>query len=155
MSDTVLVRRGEPRDAERVTDFNRAMAEETEGTVLDAEIARRGVDLLLAYPDRGFYVVAEEGGEVRASLMVTTEWSDWRAGTFWWIQSVYVAPEHRRTGLFRALYAWVRERAAADPDVRGLRLYVVRDNETAHQTYEAVGMHETPYRLYEELLDRR
>jgi ribosomal protein S18 acetylase RimI-like enzyme len=84
-----------------------------------------------------------------ASLLVTTEWSDWRNGVFWWIQSVYVQPEARRQGVFRALYAEVERRARVAGDVCGLRLYVAQDNAAARATYNALGMHETPYRMYE------
>ena len=146
----IRIRRGEVRDAACLAGFNRAMAEETEGKALDPDVALRGVELLLAHPDRGFYLLGESHGEVLASLMVTTEWSDWRAGTFWWIQSVYVRPAQRRRGLFRALYAHVRALAVGAGDVCGLRLYVERENAGAHRTYEAVGMQETTYRLYEE-----
>ena len=145
----VRIRRGEGRDAATLAGFNRAAAEETEGLLLEPATARRGVELLLAHPDRGFYLVAEADGEIRAALMVTTEWSDWRAGTFWWIQSVYVRPAHRRRGLFRALYRHVRELALGAGDVCGLRLYVERDNAGAQRTYERVGMRETGYRLWE------
>ena len=151
--DGIRIRRGGAEDAACLAGFNRAMAQETEGKVLDPDTALRGVELLLAHPDRGFYLLAEADGEVRASLMVTTEWSDWRAGTFWWIQSVYVRPAYRRRGLFRALYRHVRHLALEAGDVCGLRLYVERDNAGAHRTYEAVGMEETAYRLWEEGFD--
>jgi ribosomal protein S18 acetylase RimI-like enzyme len=145
----VRIRRGAAGDGATLAGFNRAAAEETEGLLLDPATAVRGVELLLAHPDRGFYLVAEADGEIRAALMVTTEWSDWRAGTFWWIQSVYVRPAHRRRGLFRALYRHVRDRAREAGDVCGLRLYVERDNAGAQRTYESVGMRETGYRLWE------
>ena len=86
--------------------------------------------------------------------MVTTEWSDWRNGMFWWIQSVYVVPQYRRLGLYRQLYDRVRALAAAESDVCGFRLYVEKDNDRAQATYRALGMHETDYRLFEELTPR-
>ena len=96
------------------------------------------------------YLVAEQGDEIVGSLMVTTEWSDWRNGFFWWVQSVYVRPEFRRQGVYRALYTEVRIHAKAQPDVCGIRLYVENENEGAQKTYEALGMKKTGYRLYEE-----
>ena len=101
----------------------------------------------------GFYSVAEIDGRVVGCLMITHEWTDWRDGNLWWIQSVYVHPEARRRGVFRALFDGVRSRAEADRDVRGIRLYVERDNDRARRTYESFGMTEKPYRIYELLVD--
>jgi ribosomal protein S18 acetylase RimI-like enzyme len=98
----------------------------------------------------GFYLVAEAAdGQVAGSLMVTTEWSDWRNGRFWWIQSVYIQPDWRRRGVFRALYRHLTEIAEDEPDVCGFRLYVERENAAAQATYRALGMHEGVYRVYE------
>ena len=141
-----------PGDAETLAGFNRAMALETESRVLDAERLLPGVEAVLCDPRHGFFVVADTGREVAGALLVTYEWSDWRNGRFWWIQSVYVRPAHRRRGVYRRLHEFVRERARAEGNVVGLRLYVERDNVNAHRTYEALGMDETPYRMYEELL---
>lgn len=150
MSDSVTVRPARPDDAETLVAFNRAMAEESEDKGLDTAVLRRGVDYLLTHPQDGFYLMAERGGEVAGTLMVTYEWSDWRAGRFWWIQSVYVLPAHRRGGVYRAMHAHVREQAMADAEACGLRLYVERDNSGAMATYRSLGMDETHYRLYEE-----
>ena len=141
-----------PGDAETLAGFNRAMALETESRVLDAKRLLPGVEAVLHDPSHGFFVVAESGGEIAGALLITYEWSDWRDGRFWWIQSVYVRPAHRRRGVYRRLHEFVRERARAEGNVVGLRLYVERDNLNAHRTYEALGMGETPYRMYEELL---
>jgi GNAT superfamily N-acetyltransferase len=88
-------------------------------------------------------------GSAVGTLMFTREWSDWRNGDWWWIQSVYVAPEHRRQGVYRALYRHVEQLARATPDVIGLRLYVERDNQRAQQTYTALGMVDAGYRIFE------
>ena len=146
------VRRATPRDTDVLVAHNCAMAHETEGKELDAAVVLRGVQGLLARPDHGFYLVAENDGVVVGSLMVTPEWSDWRDGFFWWVQSVYVAPEQRRTGVYRSLYEEVRTAAREATDVLGLRLYVERANRPARAVYAHMGMDETSYRLYEELL---
>ena len=143
------IRRAVSRDAPVLVAFNRAMALETEGKVLLAHVVRAGVRGLLRWPDSGFYLVAEVGGEVIAALMVTREWSDWRNGDFWWIQSVYVAPSARRAGVFRALYAHIEKLARATPGVCGIRLYVEADNVRAQRTYEHCGMHNAGYRVME------
>ncbi|HQR45198.1 MAG TPA: GNAT family N-acetyltransferase [Thermoanaerobaculia bacterium] len=138
-------------DAETIASFNEAMAVETEGKALDPATIRAGVGTLLSRPDLGLYLVAEEDGRVVGQLMITFEWSDWRNGVVWWIQSVYVRPECRGRGAYRALHAHVRSRALSDGGVRGLRLYVERENAAAQATYRRLGMRETSYRLFEEI----
>ena len=140
-------------DAAVLAGFNRAMAFETESKELDPEKLLPGVEAVLREPRHGFYVVADDGHEIAGALLVTYEWSDWRNGRIWWIQSVYVRPAHRRRGVYRALHEFVREQARAAGGVVGVRLYVERDNSNARSTYAALGMHETPYRIYEETLD--
>ena len=128
------------------------MALETEHKILMPEVIGAGVRRLIENPAMGFYIVAEnEKGEVVAGLLITTEWSDWRNGIFWWIQSVYVVSEWRRQGVYRRLYEHVRELAEADPAVCGFRLYVEKDNANAQQTYASLGMSPTDYLIYEEL----
>jgi ribosomal protein S18 acetylase RimI-like enzyme len=138
-------------DAPHLARFNIAMCLETEHKHLLPDVVDAGVRRLLAEPALGFYLVAESGGEVVASAMVTTEWSDWRNGRFWWIQSVYVLPAHRRRGAFRALYERIQALAAEEGDVCGWRLYVEKDNANAAATYRSLGMEETDYRVMEEL----
>ncbi|NNE62815.1 MAG: GNAT family N-acetyltransferase [Gammaproteobacteria bacterium] len=138
-------------DAAALSQFNQNMALETEGIELIPEIIDAGVKTMIENPQMGFYLVAEENGVIAAALMTTTEWSDWRNGLFWWIQSVYVLPEFRRQGLYRQLYEEVKRLAENDIGVCGFRLYVEHENEAAQKTYQALGMHETHYKLYEEL----
>ena len=127
------------------------MAQETEGVALIPDVIRQGVRALVEDPARGFYLVAESGGQVVGSLMITTEWSDWRNGLFWWIQSVYVLPNFRRQGIYRKLYEHVKELADMESHVCGFRLYVENENITAQEVYNSLGMGEAPYRIYEEL----
>jgi ribosomal protein S18 acetylase RimI-like enzyme len=150
MTELITARPARREEAALLVSFNRAMAEESEDKGLDTETLQRGVEYLLQHPADGFYLVAERNGEVAGSLMVTYEWSDWRAGRFWWIQSVYVMPEHRRHGVYRVLHDRVRRMAKADTEACGMRLYVEQDNAGAMATYRALGMHETHYRMYEE-----
>jgi len=145
-----MIRAGTLADVETIADFNEAMAVETEDKSLDGETLRAGVRSMMEAPDRGFYLVAEREGRVVGSLMITTEWSDWRNGAFWWVQSVYVRPDARRQGIYSELYAEVKRRAASADDVCGIRLYVEKDNAPARATYETLGMTETAYRMYEE-----
>lgn len=145
----LLIRPGEVRDVEVLTAFNLALAWETERRVLEVSTVQAGVRGLLANPQSGFYLVAEVASLVVASLMVTFEWSDWRNKAFWWIQSVYVEPAHRRCGVFTRLFQEVRARAASSGEVCGLRLYVEQQNRAAQATYRSLGMAETHYDMYE------
>ncbi|HSG90779.1 MAG TPA: GNAT family N-acetyltransferase [Pseudomonadales bacterium] len=144
------VRDATPADVDALVAFNRAMALETEDKVLDDARLHAGVARLLGDASLGRYFVVDGGdGQPAGALAITYEWSDWRCGTWFWIQSVYVRPEARRSGVFQALYAHVEAAARAQPDCCGLRLYVEQDNSRAMATYTALGMEETHYRLYE------
>jgi ribosomal protein S18 acetylase RimI-like enzyme len=85
-------------------------------------------------------------------MQTTYEWSDWRNGWFWWVQSVYVRSDYRGRGAFRTLYDHVRRAARDAGDVIGIRLYVERDNRSAQETYRRLGMKEMPFHLMQELL---
>ena len=143
------VRAARPEDLESLVDFNCRLARETEDHELDPATVRRGLSRLFDNPAAGFYTVAEQEGRVVGCLMITFEWSDWRDGWLWWIQSVYVEAAARRGGVFRRLFEHVREQAETDGDVRGLRLYVERGNERAQATYASMGLEEAPYKMYE------
>jgi GNAT superfamily N-acetyltransferase len=139
------IRRATPADAAVIAEFNRRLAEETEDKILDPTLLAQGVAAALADPRKAIYWVAEEGTTVLGQISITTEWSDWRNGWLWWIQSVYVRPEARRQGVFRALYKHVYQTAHQDPEVIGLRLYVEGENHAAQQTYVRMGMEWTSY----------
>jgi L-amino acid N-acyltransferase YncA len=137
-------------DLASLQQFNQLMAWETEQLRLDENTLSAGVAALINDPNKGFYLVAEQDKQVLASLMVTTEWSDWRNATFWWIQSVYVVNKHRRKGLYASLYKKVKSLAAEQGNVCGFRLYVEHDNQIAQQTYKQLGMHQSHYLMFEE-----
>ena len=149
MTPPLSIRRATLDDAPLLSAGNVTMAHETEGLTLDPSRALRGVRAVFEDPSRGFYLLAERGGAVVGQLMVTYEWSDWRDGVFWWIQSVYVTPEARRAGVYRALYASLLEQARSDDGVCGVRLYVHHDNDIATRTYRALGMDAAAYQLFE------
>jgi len=147
----MIIRKAVPKDAVELAAFNISMARETENIELVPELITAGVKELIYNPRMGFYVVIELDNRIQAALMISTEWSDWRNGTFWWIQSVYVQPDYRRQGLYSVLYEHVKELAEQESSVCGLRLYVERGNNVAQQTYQALGMVQTEYQIYEEL----
>jgi ribosomal protein S18 acetylase RimI-like enzyme len=145
------IREALPDDAAIIAAYNSAMAHETEGKELDPARVGPGVAALLRDQSMGRYWVAEDHRELIAQMMVTYEWSDWRNGNIWWIQSVYVRPDRRRQGVFSSLYRHVKSLAEAAPGVIGLRLYVDADNLRAQRTYRALGMAKSDYLVMEEL----
>lgn len=144
------VRPAQPADIAFLADCNMAMARETEDKSLDRNVLEHGIAAVFTQPSRGFYLIAERDSIAVGSLLVTYEWSDWRNGNWWWIQSVYVVPDARRAGVFRALHVEVAQQAHATPDVIGLRLYVEQHNERAQATYRGLGMQRTHYQLFED-----
>ena len=149
MEAAVEIRTGEAYDAAAIAEFNAAMALESEGVVLDMDVLTAGVQAALADRGKAFYLLASVDGNPAGQLMVTYEWSDWRNGWIWWVQSVYVKPEFRRQGIYRRLYRRLEAMAAKRGDVSGIRLYVMRENTGAKRTYESLGMHHSEYDLYE------
>lgn len=147
------IRSAAPGDHATIVEFNRLLALETESKRLDPLVVERGVQRALEDPDRLRYWVVERTDDHRiiGQAGATREWTDWRDGWIWWLQSVYVDPDHRGRGVFRALYRHIRSLAAADPRVVGLRLYVENENQRARQTYEALGMTPGGYTVLEEL----
>ena len=147
---SIEIRQAEMEDASRIVLFNLAMARETEGRELDRSTLSKGVEALLEDPSKGRYFVAVKGEEIVGQVMINTEWSDWRNGPVWWLQSVYVSKRHRREGIYRGLHEHVRESARREKAI-GIRLYVERDNLGAQSTYEALGMTESQYLMFEEM----
>ena len=149
--NTINIRLAQLNDAPKIAQFNQVMAKETESKVLSSDVLKAGVKNLLENPSQGFYVVAEIDAKVVGCLMVTREWSDWRNGVFWWIQSVFVEKEYRRRGIYRRMYEFIEELANGKEDFCGFRLYVEQDNIIAQKTYSALGMTKLPYLMFEEL----
>ena len=146
---TIQIRDACADDCSFIVHANHAMARETEDKELDRDRLRAGVQSALSDPDRATYLVAELHSAPVGTLMVTREWSDWRNGFFWWIQSVYVAPEARGAGVYAAMHSAVMERARDAGDVCGVRLYVDKANARARRVYEREGMAICHYDLME------
>ncbi len=151
--DNLNIRRAKPEDAATIASFSAAMALETEGRRLDLDRLHEGTIALFESPDRGFFMVAEleQAGDhqLLGQLMITYEWSDWRNGVFWWIQSVYVDPAWRRQSVFRRMHETVMATAKTSPNVCGVRLYVEGNNNTAQAVYRRVGLTPSSYVIFE------
>ncbi|NOT24377.1 MAG: GNAT family N-acetyltransferase [Nitrospiraceae bacterium] len=151
--DQLNVRCARAEDTTTIVSFSAAMALETEGRHLDLDRLHLGTIALLENPERGFFIVAEQGEGARrrllGQLMVTYEWSDWRNGAFWWIQSVYVDPAWRRQGVYRLMHDSIVAHAKADTSVCGVRLYVEKDNGAAQVVYRKVGLTPSSYAIFE------
>ncbi len=146
---TVRVRDARADDHATIVAWNIALAAESEGKTLDPAVVGAGVRRVLDDPALGRYFIAEAGGHAVGQMMLTFEWSDWRNGMFWWIQSVFVDPTRRGVGVFAALYRHVETQARASGAVRGLRLYVHDGNEKAVAVYRRMGMEDGHYRVME------
>ena len=144
------IRLAEKDDIHALVGFNQAMALETEGKTLEASVLEPGVAAVFEDANKGFYVVADDGGLAVGGLLITYEWSDWRNKWFWWIQSVYILPEFRGRSIYRQMYAFVKQLARARGGVCGFRLYVEKENVHAQKVYEQLGMRESHYLAYEE-----
>ena len=151
---TFLIREATADDCDTIASNNSQMSQETEGRPLHRDTIRAGVAALLADQSKGRYWVAVDGNTIAGQIMVTWEWSDWRNGMLWWIQSVYVTQNFRRQGVFTALYRHVQKLARESGESAGLRLYVAQDNARALATYRSLGMSETGYRIMQELFRR-
>jgi len=151
--DYLNIRLARPEDAAIIASFSAAMALETEGRHLDRDRLHNGTIALLHSPDRGFFLVAEleqaDDRRLLGQLMITYEWSDWRNGVFWWIQSVYVDPAWRRQSVFRRMHETVMATAKTSPEVCGVRLYVEGSNSAAQVVYRKVGLTPSPYAIFE------
>jgi GNAT superfamily N-acetyltransferase len=145
----MIIRQAKQTDAESIVEFQLAMALETEQLALDEPTVVKGVAAVMADPSKGIYYVAEIHGQIVGSLLTTFEWSDWRNGTVLWIQSVYVRPEFRKRSVFSALYKHIREKVAANTDLRGIRLYADKTNTSAHGVYKHLGMSAEHYQMFE------
>jgi GNAT superfamily N-acetyltransferase len=154
ISEHIYVRQAGYADVDSLVGFSATMAQETEGRRLDRARLRDGTIAVLEAPERGFFIIAEvrdhDRPRVVGQLMVTFEWSDWRNGVFWWVQSVYVDQAWRRQGVYRTMHAAIVARATADPQVCGIRLYVERNNHEAQIVYQRVGLAPSVYTVYEQ-----
>jgi GNAT superfamily N-acetyltransferase len=145
----IKIRQADLGDAKVLADFNLRLAEETESLHLSPAVVEEGVAALLKDSSKGIYFVAEVDGTIIGQVMITYEWSDWRNGNIWWLQSVYVRHESRRQGVLRRLFEHLRTLAQAQPDVCGLRLYMHAENHRARKSYERLGLNETAYQVLE------
>ena len=146
---TIEIRPGRREDADTIADFQIRMALESEGLELDRATVARGVQAVFDDPAKGTYWIACEGEKPVGVLLAIPEWSDWRNATVLWIHSLYVVPEARRRGVFKALYENLKAQVETSPDLAGLRLYVDKANHHAQGAYEALGMTREHYHLYE------
>ena len=145
----IRFREAQPADAPLIKQFQIWMARETEDVALDPPTVERGVDAVFRDPSLGRYYVAQSGDDILASLLITFEWSDWRNGVVWWIQSVYVREEHRGKRVYSGLYDFIRARVSDDPSIRGIRLYVDERNTAAQEVYRRLGMDGDHYKVFE------
>lgn len=145
----ITIQRAQRDHIDILIDFQQRLAYESEAVTLDASTLRKGMEAMFSDPGKGFYNVAFDGQEIVGCHMITYEWSDWRNGMVWWLQSVYVKESHRKKGVFRIMYENIISLIKKDPGIIGLRLYVDKSNERAMNVYSAMGMDGSHYTVYE------
>ncbi len=145
----MLVRKATTEDIFSIVEFQLKMASETEGIQLDEPTVFKGVSAVVNDPGKGQYYIAQINSEIVASLLTTFEWSDWRNGTILWIQSVYVLKEYRRKGVYRNMYAHIKNMVMENENLNGIRLYADKSNLPAHKTYQELGMNHDHYVTFE------
>lgn len=145
----IIIRKSKPEEWPLIVGFQLLMAEETEGIQLDKNELTKGVLSVFEQPEKGCYFFATLNNTVVGMLMITYEWSDWRNKTIFWIQSVYIDRAYRRKGVYSKLYQHIRQLAAHDPQVGGIRLYVDKTNLLAKATYTQLGMNGQHYQVFE------
>ena len=147
----IIITKGQIEDTENIAQFQVDMAMESEGTQLDKDIVTKGVSAAMADENKGLYYIARVDGKAVGSLMLTREWSDWNNGWYWWIQSVYVAPDYRRQGVYKSMYNAVCT-DAKQQNIAQVRLYVDKTNTRGQEVYSSLGMQESHYLIYETTL---
>lgn len=147
----ITIREAQQKDLSTLVDFQQRLADESEGVKLDQAVLTKGLQAMFDDPSKGIYYVAEDGNEIIGCHLITYEWSDWRNGLVWWLQSVYVAESHRQKGIFKLMYDNVIRMIKADPNLLGLRLYCDKTNVRAIKVYEAMGMDGSHYTVFEQM----
>ncbi len=151
MSTHILIKKASYEHLHVLVDMQQRLASETEHVYLPTETVTKGMTALFDDPKKGEYHVAMDGKEVVGCFLITYEWSDWRNGMVWWLQSVYVSETARKSGVFRKMFEHISGVIEHDPGVIGLRLYVDKTNERAMKVYEAMGMDGSHYTVYEKM----
>ncbi|MCC6927792.1 MAG: GNAT family N-acetyltransferase [Gemmatimonadaceae bacterium] len=147
MSVPYRVRRAVADDVETIVAFTADEARESEGIAPDRSTIARGVAAAFAEPARALYWVAESlDGAVVAHSSIVTEWSDFHGADYWWVQSLYIEPAHRGTGLVGLLLDTLADAARA-AGTRDLRLYAHEGNARALQAYARNGFLRAPYAI--------
>ena len=149
----IIIRPSKSEDINILADFQMRLADETENIHLDKMIVSAGLKALFDDPTKGTYYVAEAEGKIIGCFLITYEWSDWRNGMVWWLQSVYIVPLHRRKGVFKKMYNHILQTIQNDGSIIGLRLYVDKTNTRAQKVYQAMGMNGDHYTVFEWMRD--
>lgn len=143
------IRKAVPSDAKEIILFQRFMAKETEGVELERDVITNGVEAVFEDESKGLYFVVTDGKKVAGSFLVTEEWSDWRNGTILWMQSVFVLPEYRGNGAFNIMYNYLKSLVENNESLKGIRLYVEKNNQNAQKVYSRKGMQNEHYDMFE------
>ncbi|MEH6591413.1 MAG: GNAT family N-acetyltransferase [Halioglobus sp.] len=141
------IRKAVLEDLPKLVDFISEEAREAEGSVIASGNLERGIQKGLEDDSIAMYwVLTDTSGEVVGSISALKEWSDWNAGFYWWIQSMYLVPDQRGKG-YMALLLDAVEREMKSQNGIELRLYVHQDNKGAIKAYEKSSFEKLPYEI--------
>ncbi len=147
--ENLSIRLADPSDLDLLVHYQKTMAWETEELELSEDILQKGIQRLFDEPHKGLYWVFVYEGKNIGCVLTLTEWSDWRNGDVLWIHSLFVEAEFRGKGVFKKVYAYFQEKVRREDGLRGIRLYVEKENHRAQKAYQAVGMTKEHYEMYE------
>lgn len=148
--NSINIRKATKQDAQYIVDCQIKMAHETENLILERVTVEKGVGHILMDSPLGYYLLAEDDKKnLLGVMMVLFEWSDWRNGKVFWIHSLYVKPDFRKQGIFKAFYAHLKNIVESSAEFKGIRLYVEKSNLNAQKAYQASGMTNEHYELFE------
>jgi hypothetical protein len=146
---TIKIREASLNDLATLADFQLKLASESEGISLNKSIVIDGLTALINDRSKGVYYLALDDKTPVGCYLITYEWSDWRNGMVWWLQSVYVPEAYRNKKVFNTMFSNIHRMIDMDPTILGLRLYVDKTNTIAQKVYSRLGMNGDHYTVFE------
>ncbi|EJE4187015.1 TPA: GNAT family N-acetyltransferase [Vibrio parahaemolyticus] len=122
-------------------------AREAEGSIKIPETLEKGILVALRDPSIATYwVLVDENNTPVGSVSAVREWSDWNAGYYLWIQSMFLSKSQRGKGRMSLLLDAVKHEMKVQKGLE-LRLYVHKDNCTAVRAYQNAHFSKSDYEI--------
>ncbi|MBG0761816.1 GNAT family N-acetyltransferase [Vibrio cidicii] len=141
------VRKAVLDDLPYLVNFTAEEAREAEGSIKIPETLEKGILVALRDPSIATYwVLADENNTPVGSVSAVREWSDWNAGYYWWIQSMFLSKSQRGKGRMSLLLDAVKHEMKEQKGLE-LRLYVHKDNSKAVRAYQNAHFSKSDYEI--------